>query len=379
MNNSHSDTLVFFGATGDLAYKKIFPALQAMVKRGNLNVPVIGVSRGGWNLDRLKIRAKDSLEKHGGLDPAAFEKLCGLLRYVDGDYNDVATFQTLRKKMGNAKSPAHYLAIPPAAFAMVVKQLTAAHCAMNARVILEKPFGRDRLSAQELNQILLRSFDEKAIFRMMDHLYRRGTHVHYDDGSKPPVHVSGHGSIEELRLMLNLVRPKYFVPIHGEYRQLARHKEVAEEGNAVSGGTFLLESGDALEFDAAGARLGERVPVGHVYLDTGSLDEVGEVLLKERRRISEDGIVVPVLAINKHTGRLEAPPEIVSRGLVALEGAADLIESAREVVLRTIDKSNPEEAGDWGVVKDKIRSSLRKFFDQELGKRPMILPVVLEV
>ncbi|HUI44027.1 MAG TPA: ribonuclease J [Terriglobia bacterium] len=221
--------------------------------------------------------------------------------------------------------------------------------------------------------------NEKAIFRMMDHLYRRGAHVHYDDGSKPPVHVSGHGSIEELRLMLNLVRPKYFVPVHGEYRQLARHKEMAEEGSAVSGGAFLLESGDVLEFDSAGARLGDRVPVGHVYLDTGSLDEVGEVLLKERRRISEDGVVVPILAINKHTGKLEAPPEVISRGLVGLEGAADLMESAREVVLRTIEKSNPEEAGDWGVVKDKIRSALRKFFDQELGKRPMILPVVLEV
>jgi ribonuclease J len=221
--------------------------------------------------------------------------------------------------------------------------------------------------------------NEKAIFRMMDHLYRRGAHVHYDDGSKPPVHVSGHGSIEELRLMLNLVQPKYFVPIHGEYRQLARHKEMAEEGNAVSGGAFLLESGDVLEFDSTGARLGEPVPVGHVYLDTGSLDEVGEVLLKERRRISEDGVVVPILAINKHTGKLEAPPEVVSRGLVALEGAADLMEGAREVVLRAIEKSNPEEVGDWGVVKDKIRGALRKFFDQELGKRPMILPVVLEV
>ena len=154
---------------------------------------------------------------------------------------------------------------------------------------------------------------------------------------------------------------------------------MAEEGNAVSGGAFLLESGDVLEFDSAGARLGNPVPVGHVYLDTGSLDEVGEVLLKERRRISEDGVVVPILAINKHTGKLEAPPEVISRGLVGLEGAAGLMESAREVVLRTIDKSNPEEAGDWGVIKDKIRSALRKFFDQELGKRPMILPVVLEV
>ena len=116
MNNSHSDTLVFFGATGDLAYKKIFPALQAMVKRGNLNVPVIGVAKAGWNLDQLKARAKDSLEKHGGLDPAAFEKLSGLLRYVDGDYNDTATFQALRQELGQAQRPAYYLAIPPAAF-----------------------------------------------------------------------------------------------------------------------------------------------------------------------------------------------------------------------------------------------------------------------
>src|SRR5271154_4365671 len=123
MNANHSDALVFFGATGDLAYKKIFPSLQAMLKRGNLNVPVIGVAKAGWNLDQLKARAKDSLEKHGGLDPAAFAKLSGLLRYVDGDYNDAATFQALRQQLGPAQRPAHYLAIPPAAFATVVEQL----------------------------------------------------------------------------------------------------------------------------------------------------------------------------------------------------------------------------------------------------------------
>ena len=115
MSESHSDALVFFGATGDLAYKKIFPALQAMVKRGHLNVPVIGVAKAGWNLDQLRARARDSLEKHGGVDPAAFDKLCGLLRYVDGDYNDPATFQAIRKELGSAQRPAHYLAIPPAA------------------------------------------------------------------------------------------------------------------------------------------------------------------------------------------------------------------------------------------------------------------------
>src|SRR5271154_4588945 len=124
MSAAHSDALVFFGATGDLAYKKIFPSLQAMLKRGNLNVPVIGVAKAGWNLDQLKARAKDSLEKHGGLDPAAFEKLSGLLRYVDGDYNSDATFQALHKEMGNAQRPAYYLAIPPDMFGMVVEHLS---------------------------------------------------------------------------------------------------------------------------------------------------------------------------------------------------------------------------------------------------------------
>src|SRR5271154_91931 len=169
MNANHSDALVFFGATGDLAYKKIFPSLQAMLKRGNLAVPVIGVAKAGWNLDQLKARAKDSLEKHGGLDAAAFAKLSGLLRYVDGDYNDPATFQALKKELGSAKQPAHYLAIPPALFATVVEQLTKAGCAgEGARVIVEKPFGRDQASARELNEILLKTFDEKHIFRI-DH------------------------------------------------------------------------------------------------------------------------------------------------------------------------------------------------------------------
>jgi len=221
--------------------------------------------------------------------------------------------------------------------------------------------------------------NEKAIFRMLDHFYRRGAHVHYQDGSQPPVHVSGHGSAEELKLMLNLVRPKYFVPIHGEYRQLYRHLELAGELAAVTEESFLLESGDVLEFDERGARRAGRVPVGRICIDVGTLDEVEEIILKERRHISEDGIVIPILAINEHTGQLETRPEIVSRGFVPLDEAQDLVESAREVILRTIEKSNPEEVGDWGVIKEKIRTALRKHFDHETGKRPMILPVVLEV
>jgi glucose-6-phosphate 1-dehydrogenase len=176
MKDACSDTLVFFGATGDLAFKKIFPALQAMVKRGTLSVPIIGVAKAGWNLDQLKARAKDSLEKHGGLDAAAFDKLCGLLRYVDGDYNDAVTFQALRREMGSAQRPAHYLAIPPAAFVTVVEQSSKADCTRNARVIIEKPFGRDLCSARALNQILLQTFDEKRIFRIDHYLGKQPVH-----------------------------------------------------------------------------------------------------------------------------------------------------------------------------------------------------------
>jgi ribonuclease J len=221
--------------------------------------------------------------------------------------------------------------------------------------------------------------NEKSIFRMMDHLCRRGVQVYYDDGSQPPVHVSGHGSAEELKLMLSLVRPRYFIPLHGEFRQLSRHARIAQEMNGNIEQVFLLESGDVLEFDGASARKSGRVPVGRICIDVGTLDEVGDVILKERRHISEDGIVIPILVINEHTGQLEVPPEIVSRGFVPLDEAHDLAESARQVILATLEKSNTEEIADWGVIKEKIRTALRRHFDQETGKRPMVLPVVLEV
>jgi glucose-6-phosphate 1-dehydrogenase len=176
MNVSHADALVFFGATGDLAYKKIFPSLQAMLKRGHLNMPVIGVAKAGWNLDQLRARARDSLEQHGGVDPAAFDKLCGLLRYVDGDYNDPATFQALRKELKGAERPAHYLAIPPMLFGAVVEQLVQSGCAKGARVVVEKPFGNDLVSAQDLNRILRGAFDETAIFRIDHYLGKRPVH-----------------------------------------------------------------------------------------------------------------------------------------------------------------------------------------------------------
>ncbi len=154
MDEPKSDALVFFGATGDLAYKKIFPSLQAMLKRGHLDVPIIGVAKAGWNLEQLKARARDSLIKHGGFDEDAFGKLVALLRYVDGDYADPKTFEALRKELGSAERPAHYLAIPPVLFGAVVEQLAKSGCTRSGRVIVEKPFGHDRASAQALNKIL---------------------------------------------------------------------------------------------------------------------------------------------------------------------------------------------------------------------------------
>ncbi len=182
MGNTHdgltmtdsADALVFFGATGDLAYKKIFPALQALVRRGRLNVPVIGVAKAGWNLEQLRARAHDSVSEYGGgVDPAAFEKLSKLLAYVDGDYADLDTFRAVRRALGNAKHPAHYLAIPPSLFAKVVGQLAASGSAEGARVIVEKPFGHDLQSARALNRLLLQRFDERHIFRIDHFLGKR--------------------------------------------------------------------------------------------------------------------------------------------------------------------------------------------------------------
>ena len=176
MNDTHSDALVFFGATGDLAYKKIFPALQAMAKRGQLDVPVIGVAKAGWTLDQLRARAEDSVEKYGGLDRVAFAHLSGLLQYVDGDYKDPATFEAVRRELGGAEHPAHYLAIPPPLFGPVVEQLAQSGCAKGARVVVEKPFGEDLASARDLNRILLGTFVERDIFRIDHYLGKRPVH-----------------------------------------------------------------------------------------------------------------------------------------------------------------------------------------------------------
>ncbi len=176
MSDRHADALVLFGATGDLAYKKIFPALQAMAKRGELDRPVIGVAKTGWNLDQLRARAQHSVEQYGGLDPDAFRTLSGLLRYVDGDYAEPATFAALRASLDGARHPAHYLAIPPPLFAPVVEQLARSGCAEGSRVVVEKPFGHDLASSRRLNRTLLATFVETDIFRIDHYLGKRPVH-----------------------------------------------------------------------------------------------------------------------------------------------------------------------------------------------------------
>jgi len=222
--------------------------------------------------------------------------------------------------------------------------------------------------------------NEKAIFRMIDHLFRRRVLVYYEGGRAAPIHVSGHASQEEMKIMLQLIRPKYFVPIHGEYRQLFRHAALAEQVGAVSGQIFLMESGQPIEFTAdGGAFRSEPVTAGRVMVDSGSLEEIEDVVIRDRRHLAEDGVVVPIIAIDKHTGRIETAPEIVTRGFLPSEDGQEILARAREVVLRTMDQSTPEEKTDWSVIKEKIRIDLKRYLNKQTAKRPLILPVILEV
>ncbi len=221
--------------------------------------------------------------------------------------------------------------------------------------------------------------NEKAIYRLMNHVARRGAELVYGN-MKPPVHVSGHASEEELKLVLNLVRPRYFVPVHGEYRQLSRHAALAQHLRSVGlEETFVLETGDTLEIDNLGARRAGKVTVGRVCIDSGSLDDVVEdIIIRDRRHLSEDGIVLPIIAINKHTGKSEGLPEIVSRGFVGGDGSG-LLQEARGVVARTLESSTAEERSDWGVMQEKIRQDLKRFLNKQTQRRPLIMPVILEV
>jgi ribonuclease J len=276
--------------------------------------------------------------------------------------------------------PQDIMQTPPDKVAVIVSGTQGEPMSALSRVAVDN---HKHLSLQVGDTVALSSRiipgNEKAIYRMMNHIARRGANLVYGT-MNPPIHVSGHASEEELKLVLNLVRPKYFVPIHGEYRQLSKHAALAQHLRSVGlAGTFVIETGDTLEIDQLGARPGGKITVGRVCIDSGSLDDVVEdIIIRDRRHLSEDGFVLPIIAINKNTGKSESLPEIVSRGFVSSDGSA-VLQEARSVVARTLETSTAEERGDWGVMQEKIRTDLKRFLTKETQRRPLIMPVILEI
>jgi ribonuclease J len=219
--------------------------------------------------------------------------------------------------------------------------------------------------------------NEKPICRMLDHMFRRRALVYYENAAGV-IHVSGHASQEEQKMLLQLVKPRYFIPVHGEYRHLFRHAALAYQLGCVSGEILILEDGQTVEFTEERAYRRDPVAAGRVCVDSGSLEEIEEVVIRDRKHLSEDGVVVPIIAIDKHTGRLESLPEIVTRGMFSDNGQ-EFIAGARDVISKTVQQSNSEEASDWSVIKEKIRVDLKRYINKQTSKRPLILPVILEV
>ncbi len=217
--------------------------------------------------------------------------------------------------------------------------------------------------------------NERAVSRVINHLYRRGAEVIQPSAAE--VHVSGHGSAEELKLMLNLVRPRHFIPIHGEWRQLVSHARIAEGLGIPSERVLLAEDGDVIAFDERGGRITRKEETGRVFVDGSGLGDVGDIILRDRQHLSEGGIVIPVVSINKQSGRVETPPEIITRGFLAGEDDS-LLDEVRDLVIATVEGSPTEEVADWGLIKDKIQTELRRFFRKRTQRRPMILPIVME-
>ncbi len=219
--------------------------------------------------------------------------------------------------------------------------------------------------------------NEKSIYRVIDHLERRDANVIHDDGTNGLIHVSGHGSQEELKLMINLVRPKFFIPVHGDYRHLKRHAELAAE-TGIPEKVILLEDGDVMEFTKDTAQKNGKVTTGRVCIDSGgSIDVVEDVVIRDRQHLSEDGIMLPIIAINKRTGRVESAPEIVVRGFAVDD--EQVMAEARNIVQRTLESSNAEEKQDYGVIKEKIRNDLKRFIQKSTSRRPLIMPVIMEI
>ena len=219
--------------------------------------------------------------------------------------------------------------------------------------------------------------NEKAIYRVIDHLERRDARVIHDDGTNGLIHVSGHGSQEELRLMINLVRPKFFIPVHGDYRHLKRHAELAA-ATGVPEKIILLEDGDVLTVDAQSAQKTGKVTTGRVCIDNNSTaDVVDDTVIKDRKQLGGDGVFLPIIAINRKTGQVEGQPEITTRGFAAED--PDLLRNARDIVSRTLETSSGEERRDYGVMKEKIRTDLKRFLQKNANRRPLIMPIILEL
>jgi len=219
--------------------------------------------------------------------------------------------------------------------------------------------------------------NEKAISNMINHLYRRGATVHHS--ANAAVHVSGHASQEELKLLLRLLRPRYFVPVHGEYRHLVRHRAVAQATGVAPEATFLLEDGDVLQIDAQEARPAEPVPAGRIFVDGKGVGDVEDVVLRDRRHLSSDGLVLAILAIDRHSGEIISGPDLVSRGFVPEEAGQEYLERARSVVVETLQQISAESRGDSMEVKEEVRKALKRFFAKTLERRPVIVPFIMEM
>jgi ribonuclease J len=223
--------------------------------------------------------------------------------------------------------------------------------------------------------------NEKAIARTMSHIARRGADTVTD--SMKHVHVSGHGSAEELKLVLSLVRPRYFVPIHGEYRQLSQHARIAQRvlaGVEPKVQVLLAQDGDIIQFDARGARIADKAPTGRILIDVTRIGEVGDEVLRDRRHLAADGIVIAVVAIGRQSGQLIGEPELVARGFVfGEETEASMFKDAAGAIAECIESSSLEERTDQGLMTEKLRGALRRFFKKRSGRRPLVLPVLMEI
>ncbi|HXG53588.1 MAG TPA: ribonuclease J [candidate division Zixibacteria bacterium] len=219
--------------------------------------------------------------------------------------------------------------------------------------------------------------NEKTIANVINHLYRRGAEVYYEKVSA--VHVSGHASQEELKTMLQLTRPRYFVPVHGEYRHLVRHRRLAQEAGVPEQNCFILENGDVLEITPEEARRVEPVPVGRVFVDGRGVGDVGDVVIRDRRHLSEDGVVIAIMAVHQQSGEIVAGPDLISRGFVREEESAEILDQARKAVLEAINEMNRETRQDPSELQEEVRKTLRRYFRKKLERRPVVLPYILEM